>query len=123
MLLNSAACALGPAALSRYIAGEASDIIIRAQTPWLTLIVCTSNCSAEVMLPPISMMSGVSGGIWELDSGALAVDPPLIRWIPARWTMAAPVVGFTRKTLFGSPIHFATFGSEMILGVLMYEAR
>jgi hypothetical protein len=46
----------------------------------------TSNCSAVVMLPAISIMSGASAGVcWPDSDNALPVlDQPCERWIPAR---------------------------------------
>ena len=70
-----------PVAAMRYIAAEADESKTCVQPLPPGTIICTSNCSAVVMLPPRSKLSGVTAGVWTADRGSpLAVtEPPEFR--------------------------------------------
>ena len=65
------------------MAAEADESSTCVQAPADGMIICTSNCSAVVMLPPRSKLSGVSAGVWTADSVSrlLVNEPPEVRLI------------------------------------------
>src|SRR5258708_37536227 len=89
-------------------------------------MVCTSNCSLVVMLPPTSNESGFRAGDCNEDSDSVleVTEPPAVTVMDASRSTPVIVDGLvTNATFEAAPGLLAIELSAMMLGVLMYPAR
>ena len=103
------------------MAGDTGESRICWQLPLGGMIICTSNCSAQVMLPAMRSTSGETAGTCSADKGnPLEVDPPSKSASAASCLIPGGAVFANASGLVGA---FAVIGSDRMLPVLMYAAR